>query len=181
MPAGFPEIVADKRAVKQILINLMSNAIKFSDRGGTVTVAARVDGQHILLDVEDSGIGIAADDIARIGNPFFQVRGTYSRQQDGTGLGLSIVKGLVSLHGGDLEVESRPGEGTRMVVRLPLDCERAADAHRPIPFVGATPNNVAKGPPGGQSMTLHAADPSASQPATVNSPANLEPPVQKRA
>jgi cell cycle sensor histidine kinase DivJ len=181
VPAGFPEIVADKRAVKQILINLMSNAIKFSDRGGTVTVAARVDGQHILLDVEDSGIGIAADDIARIGNPFFQVRGTYSRQQDGAGLGLSIVKGLVKLHGGDLEVESRPGEGTRMVVRLPLDCERAADAHRPIPFVGATPNSFAKGPPGGQSRTLHAADPSASQPAKVESPANLELPVQKRA
>jgi cell cycle sensor histidine kinase DivJ len=180
MPAGFPEIVADKRAIKQILINLVSNAIKFSNRGGTVTVAARVDGQHILLDVEDGGIGIAADDIARIGNPFFQVRGTYSRQQDGTGLGLSIVKGLVKLHGGDLEVESRPGQGTRMVVRLPLDCERVVGAS-PIPFVGAMHNNAAKAPPGGHSMTLPAADRSASQPATMDSPANLEHPVQKRA
>ncbi len=125
-PAGLPDIVADKRAVKQILINLISNAIKFTDRGGAVTVGVTIDGQLVLLAVEDTGIGIAPDDLARIGAPFFQARGSYARKHDGTGLGLSIVKGLVNLHGGELEVRSRPGEGTRMVVRLPLDCERAS-------------------------------------------------------
>ena len=176
-PAGFPDIVADKRAVKQILINLISNAIKFSDRGGTVTVGARMDGQHILLTVEDSGIGIAPDDLALIGNPFFQVRGTYSRKHDGTGLGLSIVKGLVKLHGGELEVKSRPGEGTRMVVRLPLDCERSTDTHRPIPIASGMP----KGPPSGPSASVHMADPLAPQPAATDSSANFQLPVQKRA
>jgi len=123
-PAALPDIVADKRAVKQILINLMSNAIKFTDRGGRVTVGADIDGAHILLTVEDNGIGIASDDLARIGDPFYQARGSYARRHDGSGLGLSIVKGLVKLHGGELDIRSRPGEGTRIVVRLPLDCER---------------------------------------------------------
>ena len=126
-PAGLPDIVADKRAVKQILINLISNAIKFTDRGGTVTISADRDGATSCSSVEDTGIGIAPDDLARIGSPFFQARGTYARKHDGTGLGLSIVKGLVKLHGGEMEIRARPGEGTRIVVRLPLDCEHAAD------------------------------------------------------
>jgi two-component system, cell cycle sensor histidine kinase DivJ len=130
--AGLPDIVADKRAVKQILINLISNAIKFTDRGGTVTVSADVEGQHILLSVSDNGIGIAPDDLSRIGAPFFQARGSYSRPHDGSGLGLSIVKGLVKLHGGDFEIRSRPGEGTVIVVRLPLDCEQVAAPRRAI-------------------------------------------------
>jgi two-component system, cell cycle sensor histidine kinase DivJ len=122
-PAELPDLVADKRAVKQILINLISNAIKFTNRGGTVQVSAAIDGQHILIIVDDTGIGIAPDDLARIGDPFFQVRGSYARRHDGAGLGLSIVKGLVKLHGGEFEITSSLGEGTRVVVRLPLDCE----------------------------------------------------------
>jgi cell cycle sensor histidine kinase DivJ len=129
-PSGLPDIVADKRAVKQILINLISNAIKFTDRGGTVAMSAGVEGQYIRLTVSDNGIGIAADDLARIGDPFFQARGNYARRHDGSGLGLSIVKGLVKLHGGELEIHSRPGEGTRIVVRLPVDCERIAAPRR---------------------------------------------------
>ncbi len=128
VPPGLPDIVADKRAVKQILINLISNAIKFTDRGGTVTLAAVIDGQHIILSVEDTGIGIAAEDLARIGAPFFQARGNYARKHDGAGLGLSIVKGLATLHGGGMEIVSRPGVGTRIAVRLPLDCECALGA-----------------------------------------------------
>ncbi len=119
VPTDLPEIVADRRAVMQILINLISNAIKFSDPGGTVAVSAGVDGEHAWLEVADTGIGIAPDDLTRIGNPFFQVQGRYGRKHGGAGLGLSIVKGLVDLHGGELKAESGPGEGTRMVVRLP--------------------------------------------------------------
>src|SRR5262245_5059871 len=118
-----PEVVADKRAFKQILLNLLSNAVKFTDRGGRVTVGAKSDASGFVLTVEDTGVGIDAADLGRIGDPFFQARGSYTRPYDGTGLGLSIVKGLVSLHGGSIDIQSRVGEGTCITVRLPLDCE----------------------------------------------------------
>jgi cell cycle sensor histidine kinase DivJ len=125
VPDTLPEIVADKRALKQILLNLLSNAIKFTDAGGRVKVTAELEGTMVALVVADTGIGIGAEDLPRIGSPFFQARGSYDRRHDGTGLGLSIVKGLVSLHGGDVSIDSRLGEGTRITIRLPLDCERA--------------------------------------------------------
>jgi len=125
VPETLPEIVADKRALKQILLNLLSNAIKFTDAGGRVKVTAEVEGTMIAIAVADTGIGIGAEDLPRIGSPFFQARGSYDRRHDGTGLGLSIVKGLASLHGGDVAIDSRLGEGTRITVRIPLDCERA--------------------------------------------------------
>jgi cell cycle sensor histidine kinase DivJ len=125
LPEDLPEIVADKRALKQVLINLVSNAIKFTDRGGYVKIAARAEQGHILLSVEDNGIGISAEDMPHIGDQFFQARSSYDRPHDGTGLGLSIVKGLVGLHGGQLAMHSRPGEGTCVTLRLPLDCEAA--------------------------------------------------------
>src|SRR4051812_47890829 len=123
VPADLPEIIADKRAFKQILLNLISNAVKFTDRGGRVTVAARIEEACILVAVEDTGVGISADDLPCVGRPFFQARGAYDRRHDGTGLGLSIVQGLVALHGGEVKIASRLGEGTRVSVRLPLNCE----------------------------------------------------------
>jgi cell cycle sensor histidine kinase DivJ len=125
VPADLPDIVADKRAVKQILINLLSNAIKFTQRGGKVSVTAEVGGADVTLTVEDTGIGIGEDDLRHVGDPFFQVRTAYDRPHDGTGLGLSIVKGLVELHGGELGIRSRVGSGTSVSVRLPVDCEKA--------------------------------------------------------
>ena len=124
LPEDLPDIVADKRAVKQILINLLSNAIKFTQRGGKVIVSAAMRGTDIVLRVEDTGVGIAADDLPHVGDPFFQARTAYDRPHDGTGLGLSIVKGLIELHGGELEIESRLGAGTTVSVRLPKDCEK---------------------------------------------------------
>ena len=120
-----PDIVVDKRALKQVLLNLLSNAIKFTDKGGKVLVSARSEEPFITLVVEDNGVGISDHDLPRLGEPFFQSRASYDRRHDGTGLGLSIVKGLVTLHGGDLEIDSRLGEGTRVRVRLPLDCDQA--------------------------------------------------------
>ena len=79
----------------------------------------------MTLAVEDTGVGIAEDDLRHVGDPFFQVRTAYDRPHDGTGLGLSIVKGLVELHGGELAIRSRVGVGTRVTVRLPFDCEKA--------------------------------------------------------
>jgi cell cycle sensor histidine kinase DivJ len=131
LPQALPEIVADKRAFRQILINLLSNAVKFTDRGGRVTVAVAADSGALVVTVEDTGIGISAEDLPRVGRPFFQARAAYDRKHDGTGLGFSIVRGLVLLHGGQVEIASRLGEGTRVTVRLPLDCEAARPARKP--------------------------------------------------
>jgi cell cycle sensor histidine kinase DivJ len=73
--------------------------------------------------VEDTGVGIGAEDLPRIGDPYFQARSTCNRHQDGAGLGLSIVKGLLTLHGGTMQIDSRIGKGTRVTVHLPIDCE----------------------------------------------------------
>ena len=124
---GLPELTADRRAFNQILINLVSNAIKFTPRGGRVSVGARREAGMLAVTVEDTGVGIGADDLPRLGEAFFQARASYDRRHDGTGLGLSIVKGLVRLHGGDIDIKSRLGEGTRITVRLPL----AGDGRRP--------------------------------------------------
>ena len=121
--ADLPPINADKRAIKQILINLLSNAIKFTDRGGRVTVGAKRDGAHLLIFVEDNGIGIRKDDLPRLGEPFFR-SGARDRRVDGTGLGLAIVKGLVALHGGDLSIASRIGAGARVSVRIPFEAAK---------------------------------------------------------
>lgn len=123
-PENLPEMVGDQRAFKQILLNLLSNAIKFTDRGGSVSVAASVEGSNLALKVVDTGVGISADDLKRIGDPFFQAEKTYRRRHEGTGLGLSIVKSLVALHQGEMNVQSKLDVGTTVSVLLPLDLER---------------------------------------------------------
>jgi two-component system, cell cycle sensor histidine kinase DivJ len=176
-PGGLPEILADRRAITHILINLMTNAVNFSHPGGIVAVSARAEGQHVLLEVADGGIGIAPDDLTRIGSPFFQVRNRSGRMQDGAGLGLSIVKALVDLHGGELKAQSRLGEGTRMVVRLPLDCTCAADLRPPVPIASGIRGDGQKGVPASR-LT---ADQSTPQPDGMNSTADPLFPVQMRA
>src|SRR6202012_6088176 len=97
-----------------------SHAIKFTERGGSVRVSASVEGSRLVLRVADTGVGIADDDLKRIGNPFFQAGKTYQRRHEGTGLGLSIVKSLVGMHAGEMTVQSRIDEGTPVTVALPL-------------------------------------------------------------
>jgi len=116
-----PVMNGDPRAFKQIALNLVANAIKFTERGGSVTVSASVEGSRLMLCVTDTGVGIDAEDLARLGDPFFQAGKTYQRKHEGTGLGLSIVKGLVGLHNGEMNVQSTVGEGTTVTVTLPLD------------------------------------------------------------
>jgi cell cycle sensor histidine kinase DivJ len=113
-------MTGDPRAFKQIVLNLVSNAIKFTERGGIVTASAVVEGSRLVLRVTDTGVGIGAEDLKRIGDPFFQAGKTYQRRHEGTGLGLSIVKSLVAMHGGEMNVQSRLGEGTTVAVALPL-------------------------------------------------------------
>ena len=132
IPDDLPEVVADKRALKQVLLNIVANAVKFTPRGGRVALAARIVHSELVITVEDTGIGISAEDLKRVGDPFFQVRGSYDRPYDGTGLGLSIVKGLLALHGGALEISSVLGQGTTAVIRLPLNCERHGNNAEPV-------------------------------------------------
>jgi cell cycle sensor histidine kinase DivJ len=122
-----PVITGDPRAFKQILLNLVSNAIKFTERGGTVTVSAGVEGPRLVVRVADNGVGISAEDLKRIGDPFFQAGKTYQRRHEGTGLGLSIVKSLVALHGGEMTVQSKVDQGTIVAVALPLAFTPAAE------------------------------------------------------
>ncbi|MDB5619958.1 PAS domain-containing sensor histidine kinase [Tardiphaga sp.] len=119
-PKDLPDVNGDLRAFKQILLNLVSNAIKFTERGGMVSVSAGVEGARLVLRVSDTGVGIASEDLKRIGDPFFQAGSTYQRRHEGTGLGLSIVKSLVGMHSGEIAVQSRIGEGTMITVALPL-------------------------------------------------------------
>ncbi len=121
---GIGELVADRRAVQQILLNLAGNAVKFTQSGGCVTIdAARVmaEGRAMLeFSVSDTGIGIEPEDMQRIGTPFVRANNDYARAQEGSGLGLSVVKGLVELHQGTMQLKSCPGEGTIVTVRLPV-------------------------------------------------------------
>ena len=119
-PKDLPLITGDPRAFKQIVLNLVSNAIKFTERGGKVTVSAAAEGARLVLRITDTGVGIAPDDLKRLGDPFFQAGKTYQRRHEGTGLGLSIVKSLVGLHSGEIGVHSRLGEGTIVTVALPI-------------------------------------------------------------
>ncbi|MGJ8570644.1 MAG: sensor histidine kinase [Hoeflea sp.] len=115
------DVVADRSAVQQILINLVGNAIKFTEAGGVVNVDAAIRDGRLQLVVSDTGIGICAEKLGRIGEPFVQAQNELGRQYEGTGLGLSLVKGLVDLHGGDFTIESSEGEGTVVTISLPAD------------------------------------------------------------
>ncbi len=121
-PREMDEIVADKRACKQIILNLMSNAVKFTPRGGAVTLTAHPEGNSFVIQVADTGIGISPADLEHVGDPFFQAHNTTTRAYEGTGLGLSLVRGLVGLHGGAISVESAIDQGTTVTVRLPAQC-----------------------------------------------------------
>ena len=138
-PQDLPDLNGDPRAFRQIALNLVSNAIKFTERGGQVTVAAGVDGSHLVLRVTDTGVGIAADDLKRIGAPFFQAGTPYQRRHEGTGLGLSIVKSLVALHAGQLTVQSRLDEGTTVTVVLPLAFSRPPEQQQASKVATLTP------------------------------------------
>ncbi len=113
-----PAMMADQRALRQIMLNLMSNAVKFTPAGGRVRVGIRKQGEALLLHVRDTGPGMKPEDVARLGEPFFQA-GDRIQQARGSGLGLAVVRSLVHLHGGTFRVESTPGKGTSVSILLP--------------------------------------------------------------
>jgi two-component system cell cycle sensor histidine kinase PleC len=113
-------IEADRRAFMQIMLNLLSNAVKFTDTGGTVTInVAEHQDNRIIISVTDTGIGIPADKLSRIGQPFEQVSSATTRTHGGTGLGLAITKKLVEMHDGELRIDSIFGKGTTVTVIMP--------------------------------------------------------------
>ncbi len=119
---------ADKRAFGQILLNLMSNAVKFTNKGGKITVAASASGGKLVLIVRDTGVGIAKDVLPRLARPFEQASSDPARTHGGTGLGLALVKSLTQLHGGELSIQSEVGHGTEVTVTLPLESAAAVRA-----------------------------------------------------
>ncbi|KJB90672.1 histidine kinase [Skermanella aerolata KACC 11604] len=113
-------IMADEVRLKQVLFNLLSNAVKFTPAGGKIRVSARESGQRdLVITVQDSGIGIAAEHMALVFEPFRQVDDSLGRRAGGTGLGLALSKALITIHGGDLQLASTVGEGTIVTVTLP--------------------------------------------------------------
>ncbi|WP_428688527.1 ATP-binding protein [Roseibium sp.] len=117
---------ADKRALKQILLNLLANAVKFTPDNGTVTLKARPRGDRLRFEVTDTGIGISERDIERLAQPFVQVENQFTKTHQGSGLGLAIARSLVELHGGKLTIQSEVKKGTTVSFTLPLADKEAA-------------------------------------------------------
>ncbi|HEX3809362.1 MAG TPA: PAS domain-containing sensor histidine kinase [Rhizomicrobium sp.] len=127
-------IFADKRAIKQLIVNLLSNGVKFTPRGGEIRVRATRDARGIEIAVSDTGTGISTRDLERLGKPFEQVEGEHVRSKEGTGLGLALVKAFAGMHGGEAKIESTLGEGTTVRVRLPHAAVTADGKHlAPLP------------------------------------------------
>lgn len=111
---------ADRKALRQILLNLLSNAVKFTPEGGAVVLMACAEGRDLVMAVGDSGVGISQDEIARLGQPYAQSQSGRDSAERSSGLGLVLVRQLAQLHGGSMTIESQPGEGTTVTVRLPV-------------------------------------------------------------
>jgi two-component system, sensor histidine kinase SagS len=120
---GCPSLIADARAVRQIILNLLSNALKFTPEGGWVTLSGGNSAHGVALTISDNGIGIDSDDIARVCEPFWQAEPVLSRRGGGTGLGMPLVQALVDLHNGHLKIKSIVGEGTSVTVEFPMISE----------------------------------------------------------
>ena len=115
-----PTFEADRRALKQVFINLISNSVKFTPEGGSVTIKSRCIDETISVQIIDTGIGIPQRDIEKLGRPFEQVENQFTKSKGGSGLGLAISKSLVDLHGGNLTIASKEGVGTTVTVTVPI-------------------------------------------------------------
>jgi PAS domain S-box-containing protein len=128
LPAEPLCISADKRAVKQILLNLLTNAIKFTPAGGTIGVSVALESGFAVITVADTGIGIPAEDLDRLGHPFEQVNGDPMLAKNGSGLGLALVRALTEKHGGTLTIMSEEGVGTEVRATFPIQASKRAAA-----------------------------------------------------
>ncbi len=120
LPAELPRVWADPRRVRQVLNNLLENAIKYSPSGGQITITCEVEGDHVVVGVADQGKGIPPEYLDKIFERFFQVDAASTRKTGGSGLGLSIAKGIIEAQGGKIWAESQPGPGTVFRFTLPI-------------------------------------------------------------
>ncbi len=112
-----PDVMGDEAQLERVLWNLVGNAIKFTPSGGTISVSSRVDDGHVSISVKDTGMGIPEDALPQLFTEFRRLKG--AEKIEGTGLGLFIVKSIVEAHGGTVLAESKQGEGSKFIVRLP--------------------------------------------------------------
>lgn len=119
LPTDLPRVLADPRRVRQVIRNLLDNAVKYS-KGGQITVSCHVEGDHVVVGVSDQGEGISPQYLSKVFDRFFQVDGKSTRRQGGSGLGLSISRGIVQAHGGKMWAESVVGQGSAFRFTLPL-------------------------------------------------------------
>lgn len=119
LPAKLPLLLADERRLRQIILNLGSNAVKFTDDGGSVTIGAAAGPDGFVITVRDTGIGMTPEDMVRVMEPFVQADTRLSRKYEGSGLGLPLTKALVGAHGGTLHLDSEVGRGTTVTVTFP--------------------------------------------------------------
>jgi K+-sensing histidine kinase KdpD len=120
LPDNLPVVEADRDKLKQVVLNLLSNAYKYNQPKGTITLSAKGKSNHVIFEVSDTGHGIPKDDIPHLFEKFYRVKGS-DRTTSGTGLGLSICKRIIDAHAGEIKVKSKVGKGTTFTVRLPLD------------------------------------------------------------
>ena len=123
---GLPVLSADETRLKQAVLNVLSNAVKFTTAGGSVTLGAHMAGPELVIAVADTGIGMRPEDVAIALQPFRQIDGVLNRRHEGTGLGLPLARAFTELHGGRLEIDSAPGVGTTMRLILPVNRAEAA-------------------------------------------------------
>ncbi|MCM0081048.1 ATP-binding protein [Geomonas sp. Red32] len=123
--AGIPPLNVDAKQIARVFANLIGNAVKFTPRRGTIRVSSEVQDQYLVVEVEDTGIGIPADEVPRIFNKYFRASGAQGFK--GTGLGLTISKAIVEAHGGSIGVESAAGKGSRFFVLLPMETDLPED------------------------------------------------------
>ena len=123
IPENMPPLNADRRKVKQVLLNYLSNALKFTPSGGTVTTHVTDNPHEVRIEVQDTGIGIPEEDQAKLFKPFSQIDTSLTRKHLGTGLGLTLAKRFVELHGGQVWVQSEPGQGSTFGFSIPRNLE----------------------------------------------------------
>src|SRR5262249_51860669 len=126
----WPELTGDAVKLKQVFINLIGNAVKFTPPGGKVAISCAIEGNVARVRIRDTGIGMRAEDVPLVLQPFYRITSAFNARYQGAGLGLPLAKAIVELHGGTLTIETAPNAGTSVIFTLPLDTAASADAGR---------------------------------------------------